>query len=430
MRSIAKSLVLVGALGIGAPTLLAQPQFKGMGKPPPGAFGPGGPTIGAIGDSGEVFGDTSGTPLVWSPTSGYKVLLGLDPPNVGVIDSCTLDVKVLSGRAQQDNRIVPVVWGALDQPPKALPGFPAGWTCYVSICSGDGKVVVGGISNLTTFENAIYIWRAGVRKNQGWEVITQFPPGMPYGGISDLSTLGTIGVGGGPDGTIEGFAGLRWTAKGGLKMVPDVAGGANNGILTACDASGFRASHFASPPGDDIVAAIWDPVNAWAVLGKIKPTHTGSAIRIDDTGFAGAGTSGFHAWDDRTGIFWNARDGLRSAQEVLVNDHNLAQASAWDLQDCIALSPNGRFIVGNGINPQGKNEAWWAEIRPFCYADCDNATSPNGKNAGPPVLDIDDFICYQTKFILGDYLYADCDLNGYLDINDFLCFQSLYAIGC
>ncbi len=54
-----------------------------------------------------------------------------------------------------------------------------------------------------------------------------------------------------------------------------------------------------------------------------------------------------------------------------------------------------------------------------CYADCDLDAS----------LTIDDFICFQTLFALGDPT-ADCDADGVLTIDDFICFQTLFAIGC
>jgi hypothetical protein len=54
-----------------------------------------------------------------------------------------------------------------------------------------------------------------------------------------------------------------------------------------------------------------------------------------------------------------------------------------------------------------------------CYADCD-------QNA---VLDINDFICFQTYFAIGDPL-ADCDQDGQWLIDDFICFQTYYALGC
>ncbi len=56
---------------------------------------------------------------------------------------------------------------------------------------------------------------------------------------------------------------------------------------------------------------------------------------------------------------------------------------------------------------------------PECYPDCD----------GDSVLTIDDFICFQTFFALGD-AYADCDGDTVLTIDDFICFQTFFAIGC
>jgi trimeric autotransporter adhesin len=54
-----------------------------------------------------------------------------------------------------------------------------------------------------------------------------------------------------------------------------------------------------------------------------------------------------------------------------------------------------------------------------CPADCD----------ADGVLSIDDFICFQTLFALGDPT-ADCDATGSLSIDDFICFQTAFAIGC
>ncbi len=54
-----------------------------------------------------------------------------------------------------------------------------------------------------------------------------------------------------------------------------------------------------------------------------------------------------------------------------------------------------------------------------CYPDCDASG----------VLTIDDFICFQTFFAIGDP-YADCDASGNLSIDDFICFQTFFAIGC
>ncbi len=56
---------------------------------------------------------------------------------------------------------------------------------------------------------------------------------------------------------------------------------------------------------------------------------------------------------------------------------------------------------------------------PSCYADCDASGS----------LNIDDFVCFQTNYAIGDPA-ADCDGSGSLNIDDFICFQTFYALGC
>lgn len=54
-----------------------------------------------------------------------------------------------------------------------------------------------------------------------------------------------------------------------------------------------------------------------------------------------------------------------------------------------------------------------------CVPDCDASAT----------LNIDDFICFQTLYAVGDPK-ADCDTSGTLNIDDFVCFQAAYAIGC
>jgi hypothetical protein len=55
-----------------------------------------------------------------------------------------------------------------------------------------------------------------------------------------------------------------------------------------------------------------------------------------------------------------------------------------------------------------------------CFPDCD-ATG---------TLNIDDFVCFQTAYSLGDKAKADCDADGTLTIDDFICFQTAFVLGC
>jgi hypothetical protein len=60
-----------------------------------------------------------------------------------------------------------------------------------------------------------------------------------------------------------------------------------------------------------------------------------------------------------------------------------------------------------------------------CYANCDGSTVQ-------PILNVNDFVCFQTKYAAGD-TYANCDgstVPPVLNVNDFVCFQTRYAAGC
>jgi hypothetical protein len=60
-----------------------------------------------------------------------------------------------------------------------------------------------------------------------------------------------------------------------------------------------------------------------------------------------------------------------------------------------------------------------------CYANCDGSTTP-------PILNVNDFICFQGKYAAGDPT-ANCDESTtppILNVNDFICFQGKYAAGC
>jgi len=60
-----------------------------------------------------------------------------------------------------------------------------------------------------------------------------------------------------------------------------------------------------------------------------------------------------------------------------------------------------------------------------CYANCDGSTIM-------PVLNVNDFICFQSKYAAGDS-YANCDgstIAPVLNVSDFICFLGAYAAGC
>lgn len=63
-----------------------------------------------------------------------------------------------------------------------------------------------------------------------------------------------------------------------------------------------------------------------------------------------------------------------------------------------------------------------AQLDVWCYADCDTST-------GSGVLDIFDFLCFQSLFVNLNPV-ADCDGDNLLNIFDFLCFQDAFVAEC
>jgi hypothetical protein len=60
-----------------------------------------------------------------------------------------------------------------------------------------------------------------------------------------------------------------------------------------------------------------------------------------------------------------------------------------------------------------------------CYPNCDGSTVA-------PVLNVNDFICFQTRFAAGDS-WANCDESTeapVLNVGDFVCFMQRFAGGC
>ncbi len=82
--------------------------------------------------------------------------------------------------------------------------------------------------------------------------------------------------------------------------------------------------------------------------------------------------------------------------------------------DCEISSPCASITTGQA----------WIDVDPdpcknSCYTECEC----------DGVLSINDFICFQTLFALGDP-YADCDGDSVLTVDDFICYQTFFAIGC
>lgn len=76
-------------------------------------------------------------------------------------------------------------------------------------------------------------------------------------------------------------------------------------------------------------------------------------------------------------------------------------------------------LTSDTVECEAREVTLWATYTASCYPDCDH------DGAGT----VDDFICFQTQFALGNP-YADCDGDLALTIDDFICFQTFFCCGC
>jgi hypothetical protein len=110
----------------------------------------------------------------------------------------------------------------------------------------------------------------------------------------------------------------------------------------------------------------------------------------------------------------------------------------WGKNTCLDLAPDGSaYIVGSTHGAGGVVD--FITIKTvgspqFCYANCDQSTTP-------PILNVEDFTCFINEFAGAQALppeqqvthYANCDQSTtapVLNVEDFTCFINRFAQGC
>jgi hypothetical protein len=90
-------------------------------------------------------------------------------------------------------------------------------------------------------------------------------------------------------------------------------------------------------------------------------------------------------------FIWDAVNGMRDIKEELLL-RDVTAVAGWTLYVAVGIADDARTIAGVGLNPQGEYEGWIAHLDTGpCYADCN----------GDGQLNVADFGCFQTRFVLG-----------------------------
>ncbi len=410
-----------GACGVVAaivPGVFAdEPLFTGLGDLPGGivqsfANGVSADGLTVVGTSASSNGLNEA--FVWTDDDG---LLGLGDLPGGVFWSegagVSADGSVVAGTGAVDGPCPPwgclhlraIVWTAADG--FTILGEPAAISAGIS---GDGLVVVGRVD---IDPGAAAAFR---KDSDGPMTALGILPGGTFSDAYGVSRDGLVVVGKSHSG--DGPQAFLWTEATGMVGLGDLQPAPYFSEARAANADGsVIVGMGALVSFEEHEAFFWTEEDGMVGLGDLPGGLFRSAARAvsdDGTVIVGVGASDE---GDRRAFIWTASSGMRDLADVLQTDLGL-DITGWTLEVATGVSADGRTIVGSGVNPFGKKEAWLAYLGPaHCPADLD----------GDGVVGLGDLPTFVANLgVAAGALPEDGDLDGDgdVDLADFALFAA------
>ncbi len=236
--------------------------------------------------------------------------------------------------------------------------------------SGDGSVIVGSSNGSLGYE--AFHWTS----SGGMEGLGYLVESNQSSSAGDVSNDGSVVVGwsGPASGITEA---IRWTASGGMEGLGDLPGGIPgtnegeiNSLASAVSADGSVVVGTGNMDYWDLLlgghqqdsikeAFYWTNETGMVGLGNLAGGDLWStATDVSSDGTVIVGNSASASGDDV--FLWTSEGGMESLTSILTAAE--IDLTGWTLSNAAAISANGRFIVGSGINPDGFTEAWIADV--------------------------------------------------------------------
>lgn len=209
--------------------------------------------------------------------------------------------------------------------------------------SEDGSVVIGYSGNKA------FHWTA----TAGMVELGPFPAGTRQSRATGVSEDGSVVVGSFVTANQQQEA-FRWTEAIGVSPLER--------LQQYRDAS----ANAVSADGRVIVGVSGDVACMWTESGGPTPLDdsrhaVSAALAVSADGSVIAGFQ--RVGEGIRAAVWDAKHGFRPVHTVLANDLRLAESLAgWTLSIATGISADGRVVVGSGINPKGRREAWMARL--------------------------------------------------------------------
>ncbi len=350
----------------------------------------------------------------WSAVGGrddWGLMPGM--PDVNGAFSCDISGQIVAGMMSWGTSATERAFRCVGSGPlEDLGVLPGLVRSYGGGISGDGSVVVGVCRNADGQFGRAFRWT----KPGGMQDLGALTVQSPFSEAQAISRDGTTIVGININ-EVLWYQAFTWRQGEGMKALPKLPGTGWDSTAKAVNADGTVIVGSAANLSGASKAARWTPAGVEELSSGLGLFSLAFAVS-DDGGVVGGS---YQDGGESFAFFWTEATGMLNGPDFLAL-HGLSVPAGYKLEYVYAISGDGRTFGGMARNlATNQKEGWVAKVPgpSTCTPDCD----------GSAKLDIDDFICFQTYFALGD-TKADCDASGGLDIDDFICFQTFFSLGC
>ena len=354
-------------------------SFMGLGDLPGGNFASGARGISADGlvVVGSGSSENGGEAFRWTAAEGMVGLGDLPGGDFGSIAfGVSADGAVIVGRGSTPNNLPnssgsrkeAFRWTAAEGMVGLghLPGSTSIGQAFD--VSADGTVIVGESGSANTVstlfgDSEAFRWTA----EEGMVGLGDLPGGDFFSEAFAISADGSTIVGRSQNGP-HNFGAFRWTADEGMVGLSDFAIANSRSNDVSADGSVIVGRERQFPFFFE--AFRWTEADDFVLLGDlpgggdpyitINPFFS-EALAVSADGSIIVGFSNSNRGDEA--FIWDEINGIRPLFDVLTDDFGL-DLTGWHLIEARDISADGRTIVGGGRNPEGKFEAWIAQLDP------------------------------------------------------------------
>jgi probable HAF family extracellular repeat protein len=236
-------------------------------------------------------------------------------------------------------------------------------------------------------------------------------PGGNFGSEAyDVSADGSVIVGRSrSDAGDEAFIWTESNGMVGLGYLNHPDGFDHNSRANAISADGsVVVGHSISTNGSDVgyIAFIWSDSTGIQSLGELTGgDYWSDGYDVSSDGSVVVGCSG--SVYGAEAFIWDSENGMRSLKELLTNVYGV-DLNGWTLTEANSITDDGETIVGVGVNPDGNQEAWLANI----------SYVPAGDFNKDIDVDAPDLFHFVLAFSTQSFPDGDLDDDGSIDDGD------------